>query len=152
MSDFRVHPVLTSPAVAAVVLAAVGMTLVDAGVVSLLQEVTETPVNAETWGDIVTIRWVVAAISAAFGGFAWFVLFSRTEIRVPAAGVVLGIIGPLMGIGLVWSLYHSVNAGEFEAAKGIIWRISVLWSALAVLLAVGCARLGLRSYRMIRGQ
>lgn len=152
MSDFRIHPLLTSPPVAAVVLGVVGMTLVDAGVADLLSGTGESPLDAETWGDLVAVRWSVGIICAGFGWFAWFLAFRQHEIRVPVAGVVLGIVGPLMALGLVWMLYQSIEMPEFAAAKSLIWRIAALWSALALLVAVGCARFGLYSYRMMRGQ
>jgi hypothetical protein len=153
MSDFSIHPVLRSPFVAAVVCGVVGIGMVDIGVAEILHAAGETQITPEDWSTLVNSRWLAAVISGALAWFAWFMLFrcGEVEIRVPLAGVALGVFGLLAGGGLVVSLYQSTTMPEFHDGLSAIWRLAALWSALVLVLIVGCVRLGLRSYRMMRG-
>jgi hypothetical protein len=157
MSDFRVHPVLrtaaTSPAVAAVVFGIVGAGLFDVGIADGLRAAGESKIAVDDWGVFTEARWGVEAISALLAGFSWWVLFwlKREQIKVPAAGIVLAVLGTVMGSVLIWSLLRSIHLPEFEAAITLTWRFAALWSGLVALSIVGSIRIGLWSYLAIRG-
>src|SRR5690242_7479296 len=111
MSDFKVHPVLTSPAMGAVVSGLIAMGVVDTGIADLLQAAGgETTIDAHTWSTIVEMHWSVMVISAFLGCVAWFMLFrTGANITVPAAGIVLGIAGTVLSVALIWVLHHSID-------------------------------------------
>lgn len=153
MSDFKIHPALTSPAMGAVVSGLLAMGVVDSGIADLLQAtggVTTFDVN--DWNSIVITRWGVMGVSAFLGYVAWFILFhgGRVEIKVPAAGVAFGIFGAVLSAVLIWSLSHSIDTVDFQLAAPVIQNIAFLWSILAMLFGTGCVLIGLRSYRIMK--
>lgn len=155
MSDFRVHPALTSPAVAGVAASLIGMTAVDLGVLDALRIAGDnTTISPETWSTILEIRWITMAVSFAMAWLTSYCLFSvrAEQIKFPPGGVALGIFGSIGSIALAFSMLHSLDLEEFRVAAPVIWRVGALWSSLALLGGLGCLRIGLMSYRMIRGQ
>lgn len=154
MSDFRVHPILRSPTVAAVFFGIVGAGLFDVGIADGLRGAGESAITVNDWIVLNEGRWGVVLISAMLAGFAWYLTFStkREDIKVPLAGVILGVIGAAGGAFLIWSLFYSIHLPEFEAAAHMTWRFAALWSGLVVLAVIGCIRFGLFSYRMMRGK
>jgi cell division protein FtsX len=87
------------------------------------------------------------------GWSAFFILFriGKENIKVPIAGVLLGIVGVIGTFSLVWSLYSSMHMPEFQEAFLIISKLSGFWSVLLVLGCVGCVRVAIQSYRVMRG-
>jgi hypothetical protein len=152
MSDFRVHPVLKSPGVAAVFFGVVASGLFDVGIADGLRTIEESKITVDDWGKLNEARYALAFISALLAGFAWWSFrIGREQIKVPLAGIALGVIGSAMGIALIWSLLHSIHMPEYEQAADLIGRFAYLWSGLVALSIIGCLRLALWSYRIMRG-
>jgi hypothetical protein len=144
MSDFRVHPVLKSPGVAAVFFGVVASGLFDVGIADGLRTIEESKITVDDWGKLNEARYALAFISALLAGFAWWSFrIGREQIKVPLAGIALGVIGSAMGIALIWSLLHSIHMPEYEQAADLIWRFAYLWSGLVALSIIGCLRLAL---------
>jgi hypothetical protein len=154
MSDFRVHPVLISPPAAAAACAAVTMSMVDAGVADLLNRTGTSTITAEDWKTIIDVRWLTAAVSAVLGWMAWTLLFHHRRVRLdlPAAGMVLGILAPVLGVGFIRGLYLSIQMPEYRDVYPVVQPISLLWSVLALMCCAGCVLLGVRGYRALRGR
>jgi hypothetical protein len=154
MSDFRVHPVLISPPAAAAACAAVIMSMVDAGVADLLNRTGTSTITVEDWKTIVDVRWLTAAVSATLGWMAWTLLFRHGRVRpnLPAAGMVLGLLGPVLGFGFIRGLYHAIHLPEYRDVYSIVQPISLLWSVLTLMCCAGCILLGMHSYRALRGR
>jgi hypothetical protein len=85
---------------------------------------------------------------------AWTLLFHHGRVRpnLPAAGLVLGLLTPVLGFSFIRGLYHSIHLPEYRDVHSIVQPISLLWSVLTLMCCAGCVLLGLRSYRALRGR
>jgi hypothetical protein len=155
MSDFRVHPVLKSPAVAGVVFAMVGMMVVDAALTDWVRSTGgEVKVTAEDLSYLAESRWAVGVLTGGFAWVSWWMLFGLSKINIirPRIGVGLLVFGPLLSGAMVWKLHRIAQLPDLQATMGSIWPLPFLWAVLVLLVGIGCTRLGWRSLRMLRGQ
>ncbi|GEO42821.1 hypothetical protein SAE02_69690 [Skermanella aerolata] len=152
MSDFKVHPVLKSPAVAAVFFGIVASGLFNVGIADGLRAAGQSQITVEDWAALNQARYIVELMTAGLAGFSWWLFrIRRDQIKVPAAGVALGLFGFVFASVLIWSLLTSFDSPDYAAAADITWRFAYLWSALAVLSLAACVRLALWSYQAMRG-
>jgi hypothetical protein len=152
VTDFRVHPALTSPAGAAVFFGIVASGLFDAGVADGLRAAGESQITVDTWENLNQARYMVELLSAVLAGFSWWLFrFRREQIKVPLAGIALGLFGSAFGIALIWSMLTTFALPEFEVAIDLTWRFAYYWSAFVALIVIGCVRFSVWSYRIMRG-
>ena len=130
------------------------MVLVDNGLSELLAAAGQAPMDAESWDDLVSVRWGAAMLSALLGWFAWFLVFQvgHKPMKVPVAGVALGFVGIVGAVWLIWRMYESVNRPEFEGAATVTSDLAFMWSVFLVMIALGCLRMALKSFQGMRGR